>query len=154
MVCVPASTIFYHVKESCFLTSYSLWIFCCLSQLEPVICEYRLICNKWPNVIFFNGYVTLSFFVFTGFFFYLWISFISSQYKYICEIIYIFHNGKILYFSIYLFISYYIDWKHLWKLFLFSLLSKNTPISKSFKNFFMRNFSLFMRFFALLKKII
>lgn len=101
---------------------------------------------------FFNGYVTLSFFVFTGFYFYLWISFISSQCKYICENICIFHNGKNTWF---LYISLYI------LLYSLKALVKIVPFFTTFQKYpldsqilppiftiFMRNFSLFMRFFA------
>ena len=97
---------------------------------------------------FFNGYVTLSFFVFTGFFFYLWISFISSQYKYICENMYIFHNGNISGYTLYILL---IVFNHFVKIRLFfttfqkfrNKLRKNT-ILKKFKNLFLPFFSVFM----------
>ena len=103
---------------------------------------------------FFKGYVTSPYFDFCSRFYCLWISFISSQYKYICENICLFHNGNKPGFSIDLFISYYILKKHLWKFFCFSLLYKKHAWKTFFKNFFMQIFSLFMRFFALFKKII
>ena len=67
----PASTILYHVKISCFLTSYSLWKHHQLSQM-----------NKWPNVIFLK--VTLRHHI---------LSFVPNFI--ICEYLLFLHNTNI-----------------------------------------------------------
>lgn len=94
VVYVPTSTIFNHVRILSYFTSYSLWKYHQLSQM-----------NKWPNVIFLKvtlRHPILSFVTWFMFSVYLWISLISSQYKYICENICLFHNGSVsgLYISL------------------------------------------------------
>lgn len=100
---------------------------------------------------FFKGYVTLSYFEFCSSSIYLWISFISSQYKYICENTYIFHNGSNTGYTLYILL---IVFNHFVKIRLFFTTSQKTRPENFFKKFFMWIFSLFMRFFTLLKKII
>ena len=118
---LPFSTMWkYHVLSQ----ATSLWIFHCLSQIDPFICEYHLICNKWPIVIFLK--VTLRYFILT-----------FDLILFICEFLLFLHNTNIfvkiyvyftmvkyLVFSIDLFISYYILKSTLWKFFCFSLLHK------------------------------
>ena len=100
---------------------------------------------------FFKGYVTLLYFDFWPGFIYLLISFISSQYRYICEKNYIFHNGSNTGYTLYILL---IVFNHFVKIVHFFTTSQKTRLANFFKNFFIWIFSIFMRFFALFKKII
>ena len=97
---------------------------------------------------FFNGYVTSLYFEFWVFSIYLWNYFISSQYKIICEIYCLFHNGNIYGYTLYILL---IVFNHFVKIRLFFTTfqkfrnkSRKNTILKNFKNLFLPFFSVFM----------
>ena len=145
VVCTPASTIFNHVKISSYFTSYILWKHHQLSQA-----------NKWPNVIFLKvtlRYPILSFELFS---IYLWISFISSQYKYICEIYCLFHNGNNIWFTLYILLIVFNHFVKIVPFFTtfqkFRNKSRKNTILKIFKKYFFAFFGLFMLIFLFRNK--